>query len=124
MVRKRMRIFFTIKVEEDVIHLFADSRVIRQRLIAEARDRMLGQFLLDAPEIFLRVGVVHPAAIGEGHPSHRFALGHLLLAQIVAVEVALIIPRRGGAAEAVAVMLGVHDIAKAPAILGKLPPFR
>ena len=84
---------------------------------------MLRQFLLDAPEIFLRVGVVHPAAIGEGDPAHRLCLlGHLLLAQVVAVEIPLVVARERGAAEAVAVMLGVHDIAIAPAILGKLTP--
>ena len=105
-------------VAELMLHLLNQlPHGIRQRLIAEARDRMLRQFLLDAPEIFLRIGIVRPAAIGEGHSSYWFALCHLLLAQIVAVEIALIIPRRGGAAEAVAVMLGFHNIAEAPAIL-------
>ena len=122
-VRQGLRILLAIQVEKDIVHLLANNRVIRQRLIAEARDRMLRQFLLDAPEIFLRVGVVHPAAIGEGDPAHRLCLlGHLLLAQVVAVEIPLVVARGRGAAEAVAVMLGVHDIAIAPAILGKLTP--
>src|SRR5699024_8576986 len=64
------------------------------------------------------VSKVRLLTAGIGDPAHRLVLlNHLLLAKIVAVEIALIVPRGRGAAQAVAVMLGFHDIAEAPAIL-------
>lgn len=83
-VRKRMGIFFAIKVEEDVIHLFADSRVIRQSLIPETRHIPIRQFLPDGSQIGLGIVILPLFPIGKGRTPHGpVLLGHLLLTQVI-----------------------------------------
>ena len=76
----------------------------------EAGGVSVGQFLLDGLEILPNIGELLLLTAGEGHPAYQPALpGQLLLAEVVAVKVALVLARPGGTAQAEAVLLCLRD---------------
>ena len=97
-----------------VIHLLANNGIVGQHLVTEARGRAVRKFLLYATEKFVRICKFLCIAVGIGDAAHqRLVPRHVLPldGQIIGRTVAVIIARRRIAAQAVAVMLGFHDVA-------------
>ena len=109
------------KVQQNVVHRLPHCGIVRQRFIAEACGGLIWKFLPNGVQVFLGICEGLFFTTGVGDPTHRLCLlGHPLLAQVVGIKVPLIFPRGRGAAQAVAVVLRLRDIAEASAILGDL----
>ena len=107
-------IFLAVEVEDHVIHLFAEVGIVGQHLVAQTCGGAIRKFFLYATEKFVRIRKLLRVAIGIGDAAHQgFVPRHVLPldGQIVYSEVAVIIARRGVAAQAVAVALRFHDVA-------------
>ena len=87
--------------------------------MAEACGVPVGQLLPDGIQVFLRIGELLTLAAGVGHTANQLVLaGQPLLAQVVDVEVALVVSRPGSTAQAEAVVLSLSDISVNSVILG------
>ena len=77
----------------------------------------IGQLLPDGVQVCLRICKNLLLAAGIGHAAYQPGLlTQLLLAQVIAIEISLVFTWSRGAAQAVAVMLGIHHIAETAAI--------
>ena len=87
--------------------------------MAEACGVPVGQLLPDGIQVFLRIGELLTLAAGVGHTANQLVLpGQLLLAQVVDVEVALVVSRPGSTAQAETVVLSLSNISVNSVILG------
>ena len=106
--------FLAVEVEDHVIHLLADTGIVSQHLVTETCGRAIRKFFPHTLEKGFDIGKLLCVAIGIGDAAHQGLVPRHVLpldGQIVYSEVAVIIARRGVAAQAVAVALRFHDVA-------------
>lgn len=110
-------IFLTGKVQQDIIYGLFQFWIICQGLTAEASRVTVGQFLPDALEKCRGICELLLFAVGVGCSAHQpVLLSHLLLAQIIAIQIPLILTREGRTAQAEAVIFCFCDIAITSAV--------
>ena len=113
--------FLAVEVEDNVIHLLADSGIVGQHLVAEACGGAIRKLLPHTLEKCFGIGKLLCISIGIGNAAHqRLVPRHVLPLdiEIIGRTVAVIIARRRIAAQAVAVMLQLdeaeYDLIKFP----------
>lgn len=83
-------------IQKNVVYRFFHRWIVCQGLVPEAGGVSVGQFFSNSLEIPLGITKFLLLAAGIGHSAHQFLLpGHLLLAQVVAIQIPLIIPGLG-----------------------------
>ena len=111
-------IFLSGEVQQEIIRRFPHRGIVRQRLIAEAGGGLIRELLPNGVQVFLRIRKGLLLAAGIGHPAHqRLLLRHSLLAEVIAVQIALIVARQRGTAEAIAVVIRFRNVAVSSAIV-------
>ena len=88
-------------IQKNVVYRFFHRWIVCQGLVPEAGGVSVGQFFSNSLEIPLGITKFLLLAAGIGHSAHQFLLpGHLLLTQVVAIQIPLIIPWSWGTPQA------------------------
>ena len=107
-------ILLAIKVKNDIVHSLADGGIVGQHLVTESCGGVIRKFFPHTLEKGFGIGKLLRVAIGIGDVAHqRLVLRHVLPLdiQIIGCQIPVIVTRGRITAQAVAVMLGFHDVA-------------